>query len=72
MKRSCSTLQYHAAREGAGEVITVGSDFQRVQYGLMLGEHDAELRERVNLALLDLLESGVYGRLHDGWFGTSG
>jgi len=65
-------LQYHAAREGAGEVITVGSDFQRVQYGLMLSEHDAELRERVNLALLDLVESGVYGRLHDGWFGTSG
>ena len=64
-------LQYHAAREGAGEVITVGSDFQRVQYGLMLGEHDAELRERVNLALLDLVESGVYDRLHDGWFGTS-
>ncbi|MYA85012.1 MAG: glycine betaine/L-proline ABC transporter substrate-binding protein ProX [Acidimicrobiaceae bacterium] len=64
-------LQYHAAREGAGEVITVGSDFQRVQYGLMLSEHDAELRERVNLALLDLVESGVYGRLHDGWFGTS-
>ena len=64
-------LQYHAAREGAGEVITVGSDFQRVQYGLMLSEHDAELRERVNLALLDLVESGVYGRLHDGWFGAS-
>jgi len=64
-------LQYHAAREGAGEVITVGSDFQRVQYGLMLSEHDAELRERVNLALLDLVESGVYARLHDGWFGTS-
>ena len=64
-------LQYHAAREGAGEVITVGSDFQRVQYGLMLSEQDAELRERVNLALLDLVESGVYGRLHDGWFGTS-
>ena len=65
-------LQYHVAREGAGEVVTVGSDFQRVQYGLMLSEHDAELRERVNLALLRLVESGVYGRLHDGWFGTSG
>ena len=65
-------LQYHVAREGAGEVVTVGSDFQRVQYGLMLSEHDAELRERVNLALLRLVESGAYGRLHDGWFGTSG
>ena len=65
-------LQFHAAREGAGEVETVGSEFQRVQYGLMLSEDDAELRERINIALLDLIESGVYGRLHDGWFGASG
>ena len=65
-------LQFHASREGAGEVATVGSDFQRVQYGLMLSEDDAELRERINIALLELIESGVYGRLHDGWFGASG
>ncbi|MDE0160745.1 MAG: glycine betaine/L-proline ABC transporter substrate-binding protein ProX [Acidimicrobiaceae bacterium] len=65
-------LRYHAAREGAGEVSAVGPDFQRVQYGLILSEHDAELRERVNLALLDLAESGVYGRLHDAWFGAYG
>ena len=65
-------LQYHAAREGAGEVATAGADFQRVQYGLMVDPDDAELRERINLALLDLIESGVYGRLHDGWFGASG
>ena len=63
-------LQFHAAREGAGEVTTVGSDFQKVQYGLMLGPGDAELRERLNLALLELIESGVYGRLHDAWFGA--
>ena len=65
-------LQFHASRKGAGEVATVGSDFQRVQYGLMLSEDDAELRERINIALLELIESGVYGRLHDGWFGASG
>ena len=65
-------LQFHAAREGAGEVATVDTDFQRVQYGLMLSEDDAELRERINIALLNLIESGVYGRLHDGWFGASG
>ena len=63
-------LQFHAAREGAGEVTTAGSDFQKVQYGLMLGSDDAELRERLNLALLELIESGVYGRLHDAWFGA--
>ena len=65
-------LQFHAAREGAGEVATTGADFQRVQYGLMLSEDDAELQERIDLALLDLMESGVYGRLHDAWFGAYG
>ena len=64
-------LQYHAAREGAGEVATVGADFQRVLYGLMIDPDDVELREQINLALLDLAESGVYGRLHDAWFGAT-
>ena len=63
------TLQFHASREGGGEVVTVGSDFQPVQYGLMLHEDDTELRENLNIALLELVESGVYGQLHDKWFG---
>lgn len=63
-------LQFHAAREGAGEVGTVGADFQRVQYGLMLSEDDPELQESIDLALLDLVESGIYQRLHDAWFGA--
>ncbi len=63
-------LQFHAAREGAGEVATVGADFQRVQYGLMLSENDAELKESIDLALLNLVESGVYQQLHDAWFGS--
>ena len=63
-------LQFHASREGAGEVTTVGADFQRVQYGLMLSEDDAELQERIDLALLELIESGIYQRLHDAWFGA--
>ena len=35
----------------------------------MLSPDDAELRERINLALLDLVENGIYERLHDAWFG---
>ena len=62
-------LRYHAAQEGDGEVSTVGSDFQRVQYGIMLSADDAELRERINLALLEIIENGSYQRLHDNWFG---
>gem|GEM_PF-2460787 len=33
-------------------------------------EADPQLREQLNLALLDLIKSGIYGRLHDGWFGA--
>ena len=64
------TLHFHSSREGAGEVVTVGVDFRRVQYGLMLSENDPELREQINIALLDLIESGVYAQLHDAWFGA--
>ena len=65
-------LHYHAAHVGAGEVATFGPIFEKVQYGLAIGEEDSELREQLNLALLDMIETGVYGRLHDRWFGALG
>ncbi len=65
-------LRFHAAREGQGEVATFGPAFEKVQYGLAVSEDDAEFRELLNLALLDLIESGVYGQLHDRWFGALG
>ena len=64
-------LRFHASHEGAGEITTVGPLFDKVQYGFMLGEDDTELRERINLALLELIESGVYRQVHDRWFGTA-
>ena len=65
-------LRFHAAREGAGAVTTVGPLFEKVQYGMMLGEEDTDLRERINLVLLELIESGVYRQVHDRWFGAFG
>ena len=65
-------LHFHASREGAGELVTVGPDFEQVQYGFVLSQEDAQFREQVNLALLDLIESGVYRQLHDRWFGALG
>ena len=65
-------LDFHVAREGGGEVTTVGPDFEKVRYGLVLSQEDADFRERINLALLDLIESGVYRQLHDRWFGPLG
>lgn len=63
-------LHYWVSHRGGGDFVTAGSDFQRVRYGLMIDENNAELREHLNLALLDLMESGIYARLHDGWFGS--
>lgn len=65
-------LRFHVSRQGAGAVTTVGPDFERLQYGLMIGEDDTELLERIDRALLQLLESGIYDQLHDQWFGASG
>ena len=65
-------LDFHVAREGGGAVTTVGPNFEKVQYGLVLSQEDAGFREQINLALLDLIESGVYRQLHDRWFGPSG
>lgn len=65
-------LRFHATREGEGEVDTVGQDFEKVQYGLVVGEEEAELREEINLALLEIIESGAYEQLHDKWFGSRG
>lgn len=63
-------LQFHAAHDGHGEVRVVGPVFDRVQYGIAL-PIDSPLRERINVALLDLVESGAYDRLHDRWFGAT-
>ena len=65
-------LQFHVSHEGAGAITTVGPLFERVQYALMLSEEDNELRERINLALLELIESGVYRQVHERWFGAFG
>ena len=62
-------LQFHVSHEGAGEITTVGPLFERVQYGLMISESDARLREQVNLTLLEIIESGAYRQVHDRWFG---
>ncbi len=63
-------LRFHATRRGQGTVDTVGPDFDDVQYGIAISENDPELREGINRALLELIESGVYEQLREKWFGT--
>jgi len=63
-------LQYRAARDSS--VQTVGSPFDTVRYGIAIGDDEDELREQVNRALLELIESGAYDQLNTRWFGDLG
>ena len=65
-------LRFHATREGQGDVTTVGPNFEDVQYGIVVAEEKGDLREQINLALLEIIESGAYEQLHDRWFGSTG
>lgn len=61
-------LQYIAAREGAGQVRTVGPIFHTEDYGLVF--HDGSpYRKKVDSTLLLLRENGTYDRLNEQYFG---
>jgi ABC-type amino acid transport substrate-binding protein len=63
-------LQYYATTTGSGQVRTVGRVFRKEQYGIALPT-DSTLRDELNIALLNLQESGKYEELRAKWFGTS-
>ncbi len=62
-------LQHHTSHEGKGRVKVVGLFFQEQSYGFALPV-DSPYRERINVALLKLIEKGVYKEIHDKWFGS--
>lgn len=62
-------LQYDAARNGAGDLGVVGPVFAEFSYGIG-ATHDSDLRDRVDVALLELVESGVYDTVYERWFGS--
>jgi ABC-type amino acid transport substrate-binding protein len=64
-------LHYYVQQQGQGRVNVVGKPFVRQRYAIALPE-DAPLRERINLALLTLNESGELRRLKQKWFGDGG
>lgn len=60
-------LLYYAAREGRGRVRTAGQLFIQEYYGIAL-QQGSPLRERVNVGLLRLHETGVFDAIYDRWF----
>lgn len=61
-------LQHYASRKGKGMVRVVGLLFDEQNYGIAL-QVRSPYREKINIALLNLIESGAYEELRDKWFG---
>jgi ABC-type proline/glycine betaine transport system substrate-binding protein/ABC-type amino acid transport substrate-binding protein len=62
-------LQHYASKAGKGKVKVVGLLFQEQNYGIAL-QVQSPYREKINIALLKLIESGAYQEIVDKWFGT--
>lgn len=63
-------LQHYAARSGGGEVEVVGLVFEEFSYGIG-SAHDRDLRASIDVALLELVENGVYDTVYERWFGAA-
>lgn len=62
-------LRHYASKKRRGDVEVVGPIFQEQIYGIVLPE-ESPYREAVNIALLKLVEKGIYREVHDRWFGS--
>lgn len=62
-------LQHYAARSGRGKVRVVGLMFEEKNYGMALQVRSA-YRDKINIALLKLMEEGVYRQIKEKWFGS--
>jgi ABC-type amino acid transport substrate-binding protein len=62
-------LQHYAVQKGKGKVKVVGLIFQEQSYGIAL-QFNSPYREKINVALLRLMENGIYKEIHNKWFGS--
>jgi glutamine transport system substrate-binding protein len=58
---------YYIKTAGNGRVKAVGPDVKAAQYGIAFPQGSA-LRDRVNVALLKMMEDGAYAKLYRKWF----
>ena len=62
-------VMYYANTAGEGAVKVVGPLYQGQSYGIAFPQ-GSELREKVSIALLKLIESGEYDKIYEKWFGS--
>jgi len=58
---------YYIKTAGNGKVKAVGPDVKAAQYGIAFPQGSA-LRDKVNVALLQMMEDGGYAKLYKKWF----
>lgn len=63
-------LQHYTSRSGGGELVVTGPVFEEFSYGFGTA-HDGNLRDQIDIALLELIESGVSATLYQHWFGVT-
>jgi glutamine transport system substrate-binding protein len=58
---------YYIKTAGQGKVKAVGPDVKAAQYGIAFPQ-GSELRDKVNVVLLQMMEDGAYAKLYRKWF----
>jgi len=61
---------YYIKTAGQGRVKAVGPDVKAAFYGIGF-QQGSELRDKVNVALLEMMEDGAYDELYKKWFGAA-
>jgi ABC-type amino acid transport substrate-binding protein len=64
-------LQYYVLNSDDGNLVMAGGVFNTEVYGIALGQ-DSIYRERIDQALLRVIENGTYSDIHQRWFGVEG
>lgn len=61
---------YYIKTAGAGRVKAVGADVKAAFYGIGF-QQGSDLRDKANVALLEMMEDGEYDKLYMKWFGSA-
>ena len=61
---------YYIETAGQGKAKAVGADVKAAYYGIGF-QQGSELREKANVALLEMMESGDYDKIYIKWFGSA-
>lgn len=62
---------FYIERGGAAQIVPLGDLLYREVIGIAARKGDAGLVRQVNVALLEIIQDGTYGRIYERWVGTA-